>query len=164
MKTLLIGRHAKSDRNMGLWMRDRDRPLNDRGNDDAPKLGQALKNFGFLPERVLSSPAVRAYDTAMIVMEHAGFQGDIITDERIYSGGLPGLLTCIQETDSEINDLACFGHNPGISELIQYFGRMDVEPKTPTGTLALVQFQTVSWEQVGKCRADFIFLLIPRLL
>lgn len=164
MKTLLIGRHAKSDRYLGLGMRDRDRTLNERGNRDAPKLGQALKNYEFMPDRVISSPAIRAFETARIVTSHAGFVGEIQTDERIYTGGLPGILSCLQETEPEINHLACFGHNPTVSELIQYFARMDIEPKTPTGTLALIQFHTVSWEQIGKCRAELIFLLIPKLI
>jgi len=164
MKTLLIGRHAKSDRSMELIQADRERPLNERGLQDAPKLGKALHRIGFIPDLVLSSPAKRALTTARLIMNEIEYRGEILTDEQIYSGGLMGTLTCIQETNPAINRLACFGHNPVVSELIQQLTKMNQSFLTPTGTMALIHFHTQSWEQIEKCRAELVFYLIPRLL
>ena len=62
MKILLILRHAKSS-----WdhpgLRDHDRPLNPRGRRDAPRMGRFLVERDLVPERIVSSTAVRARTT-----------------------------------------------------------------------------------------------------
>ena len=63
MKTLTIFRHAKSS-----WdfpdLTDHDRPLNKRGERDAPVMAERLQTAGVRPSLILSSPAVRAWRTA----------------------------------------------------------------------------------------------------
>ena len=59
MKTLLLLRHAKSS-----WADDRlsdfDRPLNDRGREDAPRMGKLLRQHDLVPDLIIASPAKRA--------------------------------------------------------------------------------------------------------
>ena len=59
MKTLYLVRHAKSS-----WddpgMPDRDRPLEERGERDAAKMGERWSRRHVKPQLILSSPAVRA--------------------------------------------------------------------------------------------------------
>ena len=66
MKTLFLIRHAKSN-----WadaaLPDKDRPLNDRGQRDAPKMGERLAKRAVKPDLILSSPATRALKTAEII-------------------------------------------------------------------------------------------------
>lgn len=66
MKLLFLIRHAKSS-----WddpaQPDKDRPLNDRGRCDAPKIGERLAKRDLKPDLILSSPAVRALETAEII-------------------------------------------------------------------------------------------------
>lgn len=164
MKSLLIARHCKSDRSADALVQDRIRPLNPRGLQDAPRLGKALNHYEWLPHLVISSPAVRAHYTARLVMQAAGYTGEILTNEKLYSGGTTGFLECIRETDSSISSLACFGHNPVIAELIQYLTGSHQYPVTPTGTMALLQFHTQDWSRIGSAPAELVFLLIPRLL
>ena len=68
MKTLFVLRHAKSS-----WddpdLADFDRPLNDRGRSAAPFMGEVMNRNGFSPDVILSSPAVRARDTALLVKD-----------------------------------------------------------------------------------------------
>ena len=68
MKTLFLIRHAKSS-----WeytaLPDKDRPLNDRGKRDAPKMGKRLAKRDVTPDLILSSPARRALTTAEIRQE-----------------------------------------------------------------------------------------------
>ena len=76
MKTLLVLRHAKSS-----WkedsLPDRERPLNKRGQEDAPKMGALLRKQDLLPDLVLSSPALRARSTAELVIEESGYDGEV---------------------------------------------------------------------------------------
>jgi len=54
MKTLLLLRHAKSS-----WENDKlcdyERPLNDRGLADAPKMGKLLRREGLTPDAIIRS-------------------------------------------------------------------------------------------------------------
>ena len=63
MKTLYLIRHAKSDWGNPL-LADIDRPLNERGKRDAPRMAQRLLDRGELPGLLISSPARRAFRTA----------------------------------------------------------------------------------------------------
>ena len=65
MKTLYLIRHAKSDRSIGE-LSDIDRPLNQRGYNDAHKMSLILKDKKIIPDLIISSPAIRALSTALI--------------------------------------------------------------------------------------------------
>ena len=71
MKTLLMLRHAKSSWKDGS-LSDHDRPLNERGKRDAPRMGQILKEQALVPELIISSTAKRARKTAAKMAEAAG--------------------------------------------------------------------------------------------
>jgi hypothetical protein len=73
MKTLFLVRHAKSS-----WeytaLPDKDRPLNDRGKRDAPKMGKRLAKRDVKPDLILSSPARRALTTAEIIAKKLNYK------------------------------------------------------------------------------------------
>ena len=62
MKSLTLFRHAKTERDSTSG-RDFDRRLNDRGERDAPKVGQEIRKLGLNYDLVLSSPAASAAST-----------------------------------------------------------------------------------------------------
>ena len=72
MKSLTIVRHAKSSwKNRGLS--DRERPLNKRGERDAPIMGRRVATAGIRPSQIISSPAVRAWTTARVFAKELGY-------------------------------------------------------------------------------------------
>ncbi|MDH4051495.1 MAG: histidine phosphatase family protein [Rubrivivax sp.] len=73
MKMLLLVRHAESTRD-DPSLKDRDRPLIDRGRHDAPMMGKRLSARGAKPERLLSNPALRALTTAKLVADEVGYK------------------------------------------------------------------------------------------
>jgi len=73
MKTLFLVRHAKSMRDDAA-MPDKDRPLNDRGKRDAPKMGERLAKRYVKPNLILSSPARRALKTAQIIAKKLDYK------------------------------------------------------------------------------------------
>ncbi|MGH7850615.1 MAG: SixA phosphatase family protein, partial [Thermodesulfobacteriota bacterium] len=84
-KTLFIVRHAKSS-----WdeagLDDRERPLNERGKEEAPRMGKHLAGYSVKPELITSSPAVRALKTAEKIAKEIGFKkSDVVVDEGIYT-------------------------------------------------------------------------------
>src|SRR5713226_1188400 len=95
MKTLFLIRHAKSS-----WddtaLPDKDRPLDDRGTRDAPKMGKRLAKRDVKPDLILSSPATRALTTAEIIAKKLDYKRkDIVVDDRLYAGAVHSLLDVI---------------------------------------------------------------------
>ena len=85
MKTLFLVRHAKSSRNEPA-SQDKDRPLNNRGKRDAPKMGKRLAKREAIPDLILSSPAKRALKTAQLIAKKLDYKlQDIVVDERLYA-------------------------------------------------------------------------------
>ena len=116
MKTLTLLRHAKSSwKHPGLD--DFDRPLNKRGLRDAPAMGERLAQRESLPDRCLSSPAVRATATAVAVAEALGYPVDAIAWEpRIYEAASASLLDVLRAQPDTARHILLVGHNPGMTD------------------------------------------------
>ncbi|MEJ7662643.1 MAG: histidine phosphatase family protein [Hymenobacter sp.] len=96
MKTLYLMRHAKSSWSFDE-LNDQERPLNDRGRDDAPRMGQALAARHIKLDRLVSSPAVRAMSTAVLVARELAFpSADIVIEPTIYQADVDTLLAIIR--------------------------------------------------------------------
>ena len=91
LKTLLVLRHAKSSwKDTGL--EDHERPLNQRGQRDAPWMGRLIRERGLIPELIISSDAVRARLTAAGVAETAQYAGEIRLEPRLYGASVDEIL------------------------------------------------------------------------
>jgi phosphohistidine phosphatase len=141
MKALLLIRHAKSswkDRTLA----DRDRPLNKRGKRDAPEMGRRLAARGGAPDLIVSSPAVRALTTARVIAEAVGYPaGEIVEDERVYMASVESLLGVIHGLDDDLDRIFLFGHNPGLTELVNHLADDEIE-NVPT--CGVVEFRLVA--------------------
>lgn len=141
-RRLLILRHAKSDRD-GVTARDFDRPLSKRGHRDAPRIGAWLKAQGLKPDLILSSPAVRARETAIAVADALGLaRKDIVEDERLYLASLDTLLEVLAVTPAKTGAVLLVGHNPGLDTLVEYLA---ADPPARTGAGKLMTTAAVAW-------------------
>ena len=113
-KTLYVARHAKSSWN-NTTLSDFERPLNRRGERDAPRMAALLQSKGICPDLILSSPAKRARTTAEYY--HKALGGVLRFDTRIYEASVMTLLYLVQETLEEVDTLMIVGHNPGLTAL-----------------------------------------------
>jgi phosphohistidine phosphatase len=145
MKTLLLMRHAKSS-----WdqpeLADRERPLNKRGLKDAPNLGRVLKKKDIIPDRVLTSTAVRAAQTADLVAEKVHFKGEVTYLDSYYLAEPDAYLVPVRELPEEVKTVLIVGHNPGIEGLLQILSRK-VE-SMPTAALARISLPIDSWKDL----------------
>lgn len=128
MKLILL-RHGKAE---DLHTEgDFSRSLVDKGRKQAQRAAKLLKAAGELPDIVLTSPLVRARQTAEEFCQTAGIPGATIQ----------GWLACGMSPETAIAELAAFhdfesvaivGHEPDFSELIQWIlgangGSIDVK-------------------------------------
>ena len=83
MKNVLLMRHAKSSWK-GDSLPDHQRPLNQRGEHDAPRMGKFLQEQGILLEAILCSTAVRARETAAGLLKKYTFEGEVQYYDDLY--------------------------------------------------------------------------------
>lgn len=159
MKTLFILRHAKSS-----WadaeMSDFERPLNDRGLKAAAFMGELMSDEGYEPYLILSSPAVRAKNTAEIVKKAGNLDAEIRYEHRIYEASPQTLRQTISEIDGAYRSVLVVGHNPGIEGLIRFLTG-DVEP-IPTAALAVIDLNLDEWSYIDEGRGTLRKLYRPR--
>lgn len=161
MKTLYLGRHAKSS-----WdyteLSDFERPLNKRGRNDAPFMGNLFKEMNLIPDLIISSPALRAYFTARTIAKEIGYLlEEIETSETIYEGDSTDLIELIQLIDDEVNSLMLFGHNPTITLTHNYLCDKRID-NIPTCALAAIEFNIKSWENIEADSGKHLFFEYPK--
>lgn len=144
-KTLVLIRHAKSS-----WLKegcpDIDRPLNERGERDAPFMAKRLAESGLKVDKAISSPALRAKTTARHYVDALGLS-DLVIEDRVYEADVANLMNVINSFDDNWNCVLLFGHNPGFSYLLQYLcGEM---LHMPTNGTAILEMEVSSWEHAG---------------
>ncbi len=144
MKTLLLMRHAKSSRD-DPSLPDRDRPLNKRGKEDAPRMGRLLRKEGLTPDLIVCSPATRALATAEAVAAASRYDGEIRVAPDLYPGDSPIYARVLREIPEELNRALVVGHNPAIERFLsELTGTTEV---LPTAAVAVVELPLERWKE-----------------
>jgi phosphohistidine phosphatase len=161
MKNLLVLRHAKSS-----WenaeLSDFERPLNKRGLETIQIIGRELFRLNLQIDLILSSPAKRAKQTAILVKESGGTACEITYEDGIYEASVMKLLHIISEIDDKFNHVLLVGHNPGLEELIRVLsGKLQV---MPTATLAKLDLDIETWAEITAECGNLDFAITPREL
>jgi phosphohistidine phosphatase len=160
VKTLFLVRHAKSSRD-DPTLPDKERPLNDRGMRDAPRMGERLAKQGAQPDLILSSPAVRALATAELIANELDYKvKDIVVDQRLYAAAPDDLLVVIHELGDKPKRVMLCGHNPELTELAHRLSNAITD--MPTCAVAEFSFDTKSWSTVGDREPTNVTLHRPK--
>jgi len=162
-KQLLLVRHAKSD-----WgdasLNDFDRPLNKRGHANAPEMAQRLVNQEITPELIVSSPALRALTTANYFAKAWQIPSDDIQQEsEIYEANVKALLSVVASFDDELNQIALFGHNPGLTDFANYLSNAHIY-NMPTCSVVLIEFPFDDWEEISANTGKVLLFDYPKSL
>lgn len=157
VRRLTLVRHAKSD-----WgdasLDDFDRPLNRRGQRDAPDMAARLAAAGLLPTRIVTSPALRALTTAQAFAERLGYPPSrIVRVDEAYLATPEQLLDVIRQNGSRAQHLMLFGHNPGISGFATRLTGDDSLGEVPTCAVTSLLVPVTRWSELtfGSARRDF---------
>ncbi|MBN1556802.1 MAG: histidine phosphatase family protein [Lentisphaerae bacterium] len=162
MKTLILVRHAKSS-----WKEpaqpDRERPLNARGRRDAPEMGRRLAQRGLNPDRLISSPAVRAWVTAQTVAGALGYNPAAIhAEEALYGAGLDTWLDMLRRLNDAWSTVMLFGHNPGLTEAARRLSGRPIE-NVPTCGVVMLRYETAHWrDAAGGLQPTEVILDTPK--
>lgn len=122
--TLLLLRHAEAGRSHARVRDDFDRVLTARGQKQAEAIGRLLRDQGLVPDAIVSSPAERARETAVLVCHQLGLPRTRIEwDKRIYEDNSVDLMPVLADCPERAAILLVVGHNPGLERLAQHLAR-----------------------------------------
>lgn len=163
MKTLYIVRHAKSS-----WdypeLPDEQRPLLEKGKKRTKRVIDYLLEHKTVVDYIISSPAVRAYETAKIVgkaLKHD--KKEIQRDSLLYSADTERLQNLFFDLPSGVDTLMIFGHNPTLTNFANHF----IIPKIdnlPTSGVVCIDFDIDRWEDISSLKSSLRFFITPRML
>ncbi|MBV6404375.1 MAG: histidine phosphatase family protein [Flavobacteriales bacterium] len=161
MRTLLLTRHAKSS-----WdhpeQRDFDRPLNARGERDAPAMAQRFARRGMPAPLLVSSTARRAWRTAQVFAATLGIpEADIVPVPNAYHADEDTLLDIVQALPDAAPNVMLFGHNPGISTFAHALCRATGEMAT-CHTVCL-ELDVERWADVGRACGRLLWEDFPKM-
>lgn len=159
-RTLILIRHAKSSWNHSD-LSDMQRPLNDRGERDAPFMAQRMAERGIQVDKIISSPAVRAHSTAKAYEAALKFPSNEITVvDNVYEASVAQLMDVINNFNDDLKVVLLFGHNPGFSYLLQYLCGTMVH--MPTNGVATLEVEAESWGHFGTGCATLVDYDFPK--
>jgi phosphohistidine phosphatase len=172
MLTLMLLRHAKSSRD-DPGLADFDRPLNARGERDAPAIGAFMAARGMQFDFVACSPSARTRRTLELVLAALPAKPKVRFDKTLYLASQTTLLRCVHALPGPVRDALIVGHNPGLEELAaQLTGKglkSDIEAMTakfPTGALAILTFaetpQRRGWSYIRPASGHLRLFMRPR--
>jgi len=163
MKTLILVRHARSSWSDPADMEDFDRPLHPRGLRDASVMAEKLVRCAPKVERIISSPALRAIETAKIFANVLGVPfEEIFQERRMYEAGVASLLNIIHGIDNRVETAVLLGHNPGMTDLYNQLVPDDCN-NLPTSSVVVMELPVERWFDVKPYQqGELVELMFPR--
>ena len=170
MLTLSLLRHAKSS-----WdtpgLEDFERPLAERGEDAAPRMGAFMKKHAIAPQLILCSAAVRTRQTLDLVLPHLAGTPAVAYEDGLYLAAAKTLLARVRGIDAGITHAMLVGHDPGMHELaMDLAGSGDAEAlaalarRFPTAGLAVIGFKASAWSKIGSRKGRLELFVTPKTL
>ena len=148
MRRLTLLRHAKTEP-AHSDQEDWDRVLEPRGQKDAPEMGRRLRERKLKPDRVISSPAVRAITTASILARELGISASsVLQDERVYLAAPKVLMQVVHELGGDTHHLMIVGHNPGLTEFADRLSADRNVDNMPTCAVYTLLFDIDDWSEL----------------
>ena len=160
MKNLILVRHGKSSWEAPL--KDIDRPLNQKGINEANLV--ASNCLRFLPPSyiVWSSVAKRASQTALIFAQNILYPIEsIVFKQELYTFDENKLEKVIKSGNNIFENIILFGHNEAITNFVNKFGDIFID-HVPTAGFVALQFDTDDWAKINKGKTKKI--LFPKNL
>ena len=163
MKRLLLLRHAKAVPATEPLV-DIDRPLAERGERDARRIGERLRRQQLHPTLILTSPAARALRTAQLVAQAFDYPRDAISlDRRLYLAEPAATVEIIAAQNDAIKTIVVVGHNPGLTELVhQLLPTFEVDDLPTCAVVGLDYVDAVAWAGIAGASAELFYYDYPK--
>lgn len=155
---LFLMRHAQSaDKQLG--QSDKTRELTTSGMREVARIGAQLKDFNFFPDKIVSSTAMRARQTAELLTVNTE---QLVYEEELYHASVRTFLDQIHLFDDADEKILCVGHNPTISYLAEYLTKSEIGD-LHTAAVVIIRF-TVPWNMVNEGNGELIKIVTPEYI
>ena len=160
MKIIYLIRHAKSDWSIP-GLPDIDRHLNPRGYRDAHRIGNKLKQSITGKFILISSPAIRAISTALIIAREIDYSaGKIRIMRELYEAEEKMYYKIISSIEEDYDTVLIFGHNPTISNVFSWL--TDTVPiELPTCSVSVIESDSTNWSECADSKNKMTNQLFP---
>ncbi len=164
MKTLIVVRHAKSS-----WdfpdIEDSQRPLLDKGKKRTKKVLDHLIKLRFhKPDLIISSHAVRAYETARMVARGLEYpENHIVQSKTLYEGDKDLITEQLYGLDDDIMSVMVVGHNPALTYFVNQWLEEPIE-WLPTSGIVVLKIPVNHWSEIDMHKASTFFKVFPKEL
>ncbi|QBA63780.1 SixA phosphatase family protein [Muriicola soli] len=160
MKHLIMVRHGKSSWELGV--EDRDRPLKERGVNDAHKVSRHFGSYSIVPDMVYSSPAIRALHTCVIFLRTLKIPYHKFSlSDRLYVFSGNELIDFLRDLPDSKDKIMVFGHNHAFTDMVNELGDVHID-NVPTTGLVHLSFNIKQWRDIGGGKTERV--LIPKEL
>ena len=147
LRTLYLVRHAKAALPTAAQP-DYDRPLNERGERDAPNMGLRLRELGASPQQVLASAARRTIQTARHLAAALRLPAEAVQlIKDLYQSTPESIARQINGVDAAVTELMVVGHNPGITDLANGLSGAFRVDDMPTCGVVGVRAEAADWRE-----------------
>lgn len=143
-------------------MSDHDRPLNKRGQSDAPLMAEKLKQLEVSPDLILSSSSARTMEFADILADKLNYsRGNIISSRELYLASDSEIIRTIREINDKNNTIFLLAHNPGITFAVNSLSNSSID-NIPTSGIAGIEFDIDSWKEVQAGSGKLFLFEFPK--
>lgn len=161
-KKLYLVRHGKAI-NRNSIIKDHDRTLAEQGIANNYMIAEKLTAGEHIPQMIISSPAIRAFHTALIFARSFSYPfEEIVINEDIYlhMEDEAKIREIIAETENSIESLMLFGHNSSFENLANYFLTDKINGLPKSGVVYL-KFECASWNNISSFKPVEFFVDYP---
>lgn len=160
-RKLIFIRHSKAEEHTAA-IPDFERSLTMKGKVFSRQMAEIMMSKGEDPGRIISSPAFRALETAIIFCREYGLsEAEIKLVPELYNGlSEEEFLPLIRKQDDKDHTITFFGHNPLITEMAAYFAADEPGSLAKTGIYCLA-FDAASWSEVVPESGRTLYYLTP---
>jgi len=116
------------------------------GRRDGPRMGELVRQYGLVPDLVISSDAVRARLTAEAMAEAAHYAGEVVLDQQLYLASPADILSLLRTVRERADTVMIVGHNPGLEELVEQLTGEGTD--LPTAALAQIVLPIDRWRDL----------------
>ena len=160
-RNLFIVRHAIAAERSDKWPDDTKRPLTHEGAARMRKAAEGLAALGVEADAVITSPLVRAEQTADILVKSLSGEARLLTTPALAPGGSPAAVVEAIAALSKGRSLVVVGHEPGLGELAAWLtGARQPVPFRKGGACRI---DVADWPATAKS-GTLIWLATPKML
>lgn len=158
MKTLYIVRHGKALLRTSDEVEDFERPLIEKGIQRTRRMVEFLNRNSENADLIITSPAIRAIETAKIIVNGTGYPHILIQVERgLYTENESFIFDLLSQTSIDVNGLMIVGHNPTLTNFLNYWLKTPID-WLKTSSVACLTFDTNEWTEITRVSNQLKFI------